>query len=143
MVTIQDVARQARVSAATVSRVLNSSSNVQPDLARRVRAAVAALGYQPNGVARNLRRRESSLWAVIVSDVGNPFFTSMVRGVEDAAQGSGYSVVLCNSDENPGKEAGYIAAAAAERMAGVIISPASTRDTDVSPLFDLAIPVVA
>ena len=67
----------------------------------------------------------------------------MVRGVEDAAQGSGYSVVLCNSDENPGKEAGYIAAAAAERMAGVIISPASTRDTDVTPLLDLRIPVVA
>ena len=143
MATIQDVARRARVSAATVSRVLNSSSNVNPDLARRVRAAVEALGYQPNGVARSLRRRESSLWAVIVSDIGNPFFTSMVRGVEDAAQGSGYSVVLCNSDESPGKEAGYIAAAAAERMAGVIISPASTRDTDVTPLLDLGIPVVA
>ena len=80
---------------------------------------------------------------MIVPDVGNPFFTSMVRGVEDAAQGSGYSVVLCNSDEDLGKEAGYIAAAAAERMAGVIISPASTRDTDVTPLLDLGIPVVA
>ena len=67
----------------------------------------------------------------------------MVRGVEDAAQGSGYSVVLCNSDENPGKEAGDIAAAAAVRMAGVIIAPASTRDTDVTPLLDLRIPVVA
>ncbi len=143
MATIQDVARQARVSAATVSRVLNGSRNVDPALVRRVRAAVKALGYQPNGVARSLRRRESSLWAVIVPDVGNPFFTSMVRGVEDAAQGSGYSVVLCNSDESPGKEAGYIAAAAAERMSGVIISPASTRDTDVSPLLDLGIPVVA
>ncbi len=143
MATIQDVARHAQVSAATVSRVLNSTGNVDPDLVRRVRAAVVALAYQPNGVARSLRRRESSLWAVIVSDVGNPFFTSMVRGVEDAAQGSGYSAVLCNSDESPGKEAGYIAAAAAERMAGVIISPASTRDTDVTPLLDLGIPVVA
>jgi LacI family transcriptional regulator len=143
MATIQDVAQRAKVSAATVSRVLNGNGSVDPALARRVRAAVRALGYQPNGVARNLRRRESTLWAVIVPDVGNPFFTSMVRGVEDAAQGSGYSVVLCNSDEELEKEAGYIAAAAAERMAGVIISPASTRDTDVSPLRDLGIPVVA
>ena len=143
MATIQDVARRARVSPATVSRVLNSSSTVHPDLVRRVRAAVEALSYQPNGVARRLRRRESPLWAVIVPDVGNPFFTSMVRGVEDVAQGSGYSVVLCNTDENTGKEAGYIAAAAEERMAGVIIAPASTRDTDVTPLLDLRIPVVA
>ena len=143
MATIQDVARRAQVSPATVSRVLNSSSTVHPDLVRRVRAAVEALSYQPNGVARRLRRRESPLWAVIVPDVGNPFFTSMVRGVEDVAQGSGYSVVLCNTDENTGKEAGYIAAAAEERMAGVIIAPASTRDTDVTPLLDLRIPVVA
>ena len=76
-----------------------ATARCHPDLVRRVRAAVEALGYQPNSVARNLRRRESSLWAVIVPDVGNPFFTSMVRGVEDVAQGSGYSVVLCNSDE--------------------------------------------
>ena len=143
MATIQEVARQAQVSAATVSRVLNGNGKVHPDLVRRVRAAVKALGYQPNSVARNLRRSESSLWAVIVPDVGNPFFTSMVRGVEDVAQGAGYSVVLCNSDEEPGKEARYIAAAAAERMAGVVISPASTRDTDVTQLLDLGIPVVA
>jgi LacI family transcriptional regulator len=143
MATIQQVAQHAQVSAATVSRVLNSNGNVHPDLVRRVRTAVEALSYKPNSVARNLRRSESSLWAVIVSDIGNPFFTSMVRGVEDAAQGSGYSVVLCNSDENPAKEAGYIAAAAAERMAGVVICPASTPDTDVTPLLDLGIPVVA
>ncbi len=143
MATIQEVARLAQVSAATVSRVLNGNGKVHPDLARRVRAAVEALAYQPNSVARNLRRSESSLWAVIVADIGNPFFTSMVRGVEDVAQGTGYSVVLCNSDESVGKEARYIAAAAAERMAGVVISPASTRETDVTPLLDLGIPVVA
>ncbi len=143
MATIQEVARHAQVSAATVSRVLNGNGKVHPDLVSRVRAAVEALAYQPNSVARNLRRSESSLWAVIVPDVGNPFFTSMVRGVEDIAQGTGYSVVLCNSDEDLTKEASYIGAAAAERMAGVVISPASTRDTDVSALRELGIPVVA
>ncbi len=143
MATIQEVARHAQVSAATVSRVLNGNGKVHPDLVRRVREAVDALSYQPNSVARNLRRSESSLWAVIVPDVGNPFFTSMVRGLEDVAQDTGHSVVLCNSDEDLGKEARYIAAAAAERMAGVVISPSSTRDTDVTPLLDLRIPVVA
>jgi LacI family transcriptional regulator len=143
MATMQEVAQRAQVSAATVSRVLNGDERVHPDLARRVREAVQALAYQRNSVARNLRRRESTLWAVIVSDVGNPFFTSMVRGVEDVAQASGYSVVLCNSDESPGKEAGYIAAAALGRMAGVVISPASSRETDVTALLDLGIPVIA
>lgn len=143
MATMQEVARRAQVSAATVSRVLNGDERVHPDLASRVREAVQALAYQRNVVARNLRRSESTLWAVIVSDVSNPFFTSMVRGVEDVAQSSGYSVVLCNSDENPDKESGYIAAAAAGRMAGVVISPASMRKTDVTTLLDLGIPVVA
>lgn len=142
MTTIQEVARHAKVSTATVSRVLNNNGTVHPDLVRRVRAAVDALGYRRNAVARNLRRRQTSLWAVIVSDVGNPFFTAMVRGLEDVAQQRGCSVVLCNSDENPEKEADYLAAAAAERMAGVVISAASPG-TDVTPLLDLGIPVVA
>lgn len=142
MTTIQEVARHAGVSAATVSRVLNNHGNVDPDMVRRVRAAVDALAYQRNAVARNLRRSQTSLWAVIVSDVGNPFFTAMIRGLEDVAQQRGCSVVLCNSDENPAKEADYIAAAAAERMAGVAICAASTS-TDVAPLLDLGIPVVA
>lgn len=143
MTTIQEVARHAGVSPATVSRVLNGNTSVHPDLVHRVRDAVAHLSYQPNGMARNLRRSESTLWAVIVSDVSNPFFTSMVRGVEDIAQDLGYSVVLCNSDESQAKEAGYVAAAVADRMAGVIISPASTPDTDLSDLVSHGIPVVA
>ncbi len=142
MTTIQEVARHAGVSTATVSRVLNNHGTVNPELIRRVRAAVEALAYQRNAVARNLRRSQTSLWAVIVSDVANPFFTAMVRGLEDVAQQRGCSVVLCNSDESPEKEADYIAVAAAERMAGVVISAASTS-TNVTPLLDLGIPVVA
>ena len=76
---------------------------MHPDLVRRVRAAVEALSYQPNGVARAAPPGVTAAAAVIVPDVGDPF-TSMVRGVEDVAQGSGYSVVLCNADENTGEE---------------------------------------
>ncbi len=141
MATIYDVAQRAEVSAATVSRVLNGHASVDPQLAERVRAAVEELGYRPNALARNLRRSRTSLWAVIISDVGNPFFTSLVRGVEDVAQSSRYSVVLCNSDEDPAKEADYVTVALAEQMAGVIISPSGDAG-GVRKLRDANTPVV-
>lgn len=142
MATIYDVARRAEVSPATVSRVANGHANVDPALAERVRNAMRELDYRPNAVARNLRRSRTTLWAVIISDIGNPFFTSLVRGVEDVAQQAGYSVVLCNSDEHPGKEGQYVDAALAEQMAGVIISPAG-KANHVNRLVDARVPVVA
>jgi LacI family transcriptional regulator len=141
MATIYDVARRADVSAATVSRVLNGHSSVDPHLAARVRAAVAELDYRPSALARNLRRSRTSLWAVIISDVGNPFFTSLVRGVEDVAQSSGYSVVLCNSDEDPDKEANYVSVVLAEQVAGVIMSP-SGQPAAATRLLDVGTPLV-
>ncbi|WP_166354750.1 LacI family DNA-binding transcriptional regulator [Phytoactinopolyspora limicola] len=142
MATIYDVARHADVSAATVSRVLNGRGSVDPTLTERVLAAVAELGYRRNAVARNLRKQQTSLWAVIISDVQNPFFTSMVRGIEDVASAAGCSVVLCNSDENPEKESKYIGVALSEQMAGVIISPSSDRTEDFNLLPDSGCPVV-
>lgn len=141
MTTIYDVARHAGVSAATVSRVVNGRPNVDPVLAERVRRALTELEYRPNAVARNLRKSRTTLWAVIISDVGNPFFTAMVRGVEDVAQKAGFSVVLCNSDEDPAKEGKYVTAALDDQMAGVIISP-SGRATHVNRLVDARVPVV-
>ncbi|MGV9309342.1 LacI family DNA-binding transcriptional regulator [Nonomuraea sp. NPDC003727] len=141
MTTIYDVARHAGVSAATVSRVVNGRPNVDPVLAERVRRALTELAYRPNAVARNLRKSQTTLWAVIISDVGNPFFTAMVRGVEDVAQKAGFSVVLCNSDEDPAKEGKYVTAALDDQMAGVIISP-SGRATHVNRLVDARVPVV-
>jgi LacI family transcriptional regulator len=126
MATISDVAALAGVSTATVSRALNGKSTVDPDLVLRVRRAAEELGYQPNGPARNLRRQEAAVVALIISDVENPFFTAIARGVEDVAHELGYSVVLCNSDENAEKENRYIDIAIQERVAGVILSPTGT-----------------
>ncbi len=126
MPTISDVADRAGVSTATVSRALNGKSTVDPDLVARVRRAADELGYQPNGPARNLRRQEAAVVALIISDVENPFFTAIARGVEDIAHEVGYSVVLCNSDENANKENRYIDIAIQERVAGVILSPTGT-----------------
>lgn len=141
MATIYDVARRAGVSAATVSRVINGNATVDTGLAERVQHAMTELDYRPNAVARNLRRSQTSLWAVIISDIGNPFFTSLVRGVEDVAQRAGFSVVLCNSDEDQSKESRYVSAALAEKMAGVIISPSGSA-ANVNRLLQARTPVV-
>jgi LacI family transcriptional regulator len=140
--TISDVARHAGVSTATVSRALNGKSTVDPVLVARVRAAAAELGYHPNGLARNLRRQETAVLALIISDVENPFFTRIARGFEDAAQLAGYSVVLCNSDESPEKEQRYIDVALQERVAGVVLSP-TDASSSIERLRQRGTPVVA
>ncbi|MFE0023119.1 LacI family DNA-binding transcriptional regulator [Amycolatopsis sp. NPDC059021] len=142
MATITDVASRAGVSTATVSRALNGKSTVDPVLAARVQQAAAELGYHPNGLARNLRRQETAVLALIISDVENPFFTALARGVEDLAQTSGYSVVLCNADENADKERRYIDVALQERVAGVVLSPTGLA-TNVDRLRRQGTPVVA
>ncbi|WP_143590635.1 LacI family DNA-binding transcriptional regulator [Thermoactinospora rubra] len=141
-ITIKDVARQAGVSPSTVSRVLNQGPTVAAELRERVLAAVRQLGYRPNSQARFLRTRATTVLGVIISDITNPFFTSMVRGAEDAASKAGYSVVLANTDEDLEKEQRYIEVAAAENMAGVLLSPASATRTSIALLTERGIPVV-
>lgn len=140
--TIRDVAAVARVSPATVSRVLNGKEDVGADLRHRVLAAVTELGYRRNGPARSLRTRAAMVLGLIISDITNPFFTAVVRGAEDQAQLAGYSVVLANADEDVAKEARYLEVAAAEQVAGALLSPASPRQTSIDVLLDRGIPVV-
>ncbi|NNG35701.1 substrate-binding domain-containing protein [Nakamurella aerolata] len=142
MATIADVARLAGVSTATVSRVINNNADVDPVLAARVRKAIADLNYRPSRLARSLRTRRSTVWAVIISDIRNPFFTDMVRGIEDLAYANNYSLMLCNAEEDLAKEHDYLSLAVDEHMAGVILAPASPTETDLDPLHSNAIPVV-
>ena len=137
---ITDVARAAGVSPATVSRVLNGSSGVSNALAARVQRAAADLGYVPSSSARALRRQHTRVWAAIVSDIENPFFTAVVRGIARKVQ---HRLVLCNSDEDLEREAAYIDVAIAERMAGVVIAVASASESSLEPLMDAHLPVVA
>jgi LacI family transcriptional regulator len=130
------------VSPATVSRVLNLKEDVNADLRRRVLAAVTELGYRRNGPARSLRTRAAMVLGIIISDITNPFFTALVRGAEDRAQLAGYSVVLANADEDLAKEGRYLEVAAAEQLAGVLLSPASSRLTNIDVLVERGIPVV-
>jgi LacI family transcriptional regulator len=142
-ITIKDVAEYAGVSVATVSRVLNQDHNVSDELRAKVLDAVEALDYQRNRVARSLRVKTSQIFGLVISDIRNPFFTSVVRGVEDVAYSNGYTLILCNSDEDPSKERMYIDIVLAERVAGVIISPVSERDNYSKVLVKAGVPVVA
>jgi LacI family transcriptional regulator len=141
MVKLSDVAAEAGLSTATVSRALNGHPTVNPEMAARARAVADRLGYRPNRVARSLRRQSSEVIALIISDVGDPFFTAVTRGAEDVAQAAGYSVLLCNADEDPQKEARYLAIAEQQQVAGVILSPHGAS-SDVSRLLASGIPLV-
>ncbi|TFD70839.1 LacI family DNA-binding transcriptional regulator [Cryobacterium gelidum] len=124
MATIYDVAALAGVSPATVSRVFNGIT-VSAERSERVRAAAERLSFIPNRTARTLRKQSSEVIALIIPDIENPFFTALARGVEDVAQASGYSVVLCNTDEDAEKEARYLDVVVSENMAGIILAAAS------------------
>ncbi|HBY92559.1 MAG: LacI family transcriptional regulator [Ardenticatenaceae bacterium] len=127
MATVKDVARRAGVSTATVSRVLNNKGQVSATARAKVLAAVEALNFKPSRVARNLRVRRTQLIGLIISDIQNPFFAWVTRGVEDAAYQNGYSLILCNSNEDPTRERMYLEVMHAEEVAGVIL--ATTQDT--------------
>ena len=143
MANIQDVAKLARVSIATVSRVLNGTAYVDAEVATRVRAAVEELQYQPSRAARTLRGSHSTIIGLLITDIQNPFFTSLVRGVEDMAQRNGYSIILCNSDEDPHKERQYIEVLCAERVAGAIVVPTRENQRPFKLFQEHSIPVVA
>ncbi|MGB7874751.1 MAG: LacI family DNA-binding transcriptional regulator, partial [Anaerolineales bacterium] len=85
--------------------------------------AIEELDYRPNLIARSLRSQKSAKIGLVVSDIRNPFFTAIGRAVEDAAYEQGYSVLMCNTDENPEKEKMYLNILYDESVAGVIFSP--------------------
>ena len=142
--TIEDIAQAAGVSVATVSRVLNGSPKVASPTRRRVLRLIDQMAYAPNNLARNLRARGLRVFGLVISDIRNPFFTSVERGVEDAARASGFSVLLTNTDEQPEREAESLRMLLVERVAGVIVVPTGgTRHEPVQALLRLGIPLVA
>lgn len=140
MVTIYDVAAKAGVSPATVSRVFNGIK-VTPDRAEAVRAAATELGFVPNRNARRLRTSSSEIIAMMIPDIENPFFTVMTRAVEDVARAGGYSVMLCNTDEDPEREQDYLRAAVSDPVAGVLVVP-SSKSTNLDLAIERGVPVV-
>lgn len=124
------------MSVATVSHVINGTRKVAPETAARVRQAMEELDYQPNAVAQSLRTRTTHAIGVVVSDITNPFFATLVRGAEDAALEAGFSLIVCNSDEDPDKEDLYVRLLRRRRMDGLLIAP--TRDGASPAIRELA-----
>lgn len=127
MPTIRDVAKQAGVATMTVSRVINNSGYVSEATRAKVEAAIAELGYVPNMLGPSLRFNQTNTLALVLTDITNPFWTTLARGVEDAAQEKGYSVILCNTDESLQKQEQYLTMLLKRRIDGFLFVPAGDK----------------
>lgn len=125
MATLRDVAERADVSFSTVSRAINHPEKVKDDTRERVEAAIRELGYRPHRAARRLRGQavHAQIFGLIIPDVENPFYSGIVRGVEDRAFAEGYAVILSNTSEDPERERFYLDVLRQESAAGAILPP--------------------
>lgn len=141
-VTIKQVAAHAGVSVGTVSNVLNRPDHVGSETRERVEAAISELGFVRNESARQLRAGRSRTVGLIALDVANPFFTDLARGAEDALHDAGLSVLLCNSAEQPEREARYLELLEQQRVQGILITPVRGNDRRFTEIRRRGIPVV-
>lgn len=143
--SIEDIAREANVSIATVSRVFNKSDKVREKTAKRVLKAAEKMNYHPNKVARRMRVKntDSLIIGLIITDVGNPFFSDLVRGVEDIAYKNKHAVLISNTDEDPEKEEFYINSMLSEKVSGVIIAPTAGNTAYLKKLVSQGYPIVS
>jgi DNA-binding LacI/PurR family transcriptional regulator len=143
--TMDDVARAAGVSKQTVSAVINNKSGISEETRDRVRQVIARLDYQPNLLAGSLRAQRSFTIGVVIPSITNPFYPELVRGIEDQAQRDGYSVFLCNTDENQEKEVKYLHLLRRHRIAGLIAATIKVHPAWTEALRSLAaqgVPVI-
>ena len=129
MHTIRDVARLAGVSVPTASKVLNKKGSVRPKLVQRVLNAVETLDYHPDQVARSLKVRSTQTVGIVIPDITNPFFTDVIKGVENEARAQGYSLILCDSSEDPALEQTNLTTLFARRVDGVLLAPTAAFAT--------------
>ncbi|MGQ9473047.1 MAG: LacI family DNA-binding transcriptional regulator [Candidatus Caldatribacteriaceae bacterium] len=141
MTTIYDIAREVGVSPATVSRALSGGNRVKEETKRKIIAVAEKLDYTPNYLARGLKKKKTDTIALIISDVTNPFFTNLARGVEDTASRHGFNTIFCNTDEDPEKERAYLDLMLRKMIDGVLISTCGGSRI-LSPLKKRGIPVV-
>lgn len=142
MVTIKDVAALAGVSKSTVSRVLVNKIPVNKDTKIKVMNAIKELDYRPNMLAKGLKEGKTNTVGLIIPNIRNPFYPAVARGVEDGASKNGYSIVLCNTDENEEEEIRYINNLRNRFVDGLIICTASTDGKFIKELHNNKFPVV-
>ena len=122
--TIRDVAVNAKVSAATVGRVIGGYGSVSAHMTKKVNEAVKALGYYPDGIAQSMKNKTTHTLGIIVANICNPFFGTIVRAAEDAAERNGYNIIVCNTDEDIRKELLYAETLLQKKVDGLIVASA-------------------
>jgi DNA-binding LacI/PurR family transcriptional regulator len=141
--TLKDVARESGFDVSTVSRCLNQKTYVHPETRDRILAAAERLNYLPNRLARGLVTGASHTLGLIISDIRNPFFAEVARGVEDAAYSAGFDLVVCNSDLHPEKQNRYIKSLTSKGVDGLIVNWAARLDAETEDwLQSYGIPIV-
>ena len=142
MPTIRDVARRAGVAPITVSRVINSSGYVSERTRQRVEEAILELKYVPNALAQGLRFNRTNVIALVLSDITNPFWTTVARGTEDAASEENFSVILCNTDENVIKQDKYVRLLLQRQVDGFLLVPSQATVESISLIQQQQVPLV-
>lgn len=140
--TIYDVAREAGVSMATVSRVMNDTAVVKEETKRKVQAAIDMLGYRPNAVARGLASKKTKTIGVIVPDVSDPYVAELVRGIEDIANMYKYHIILCNSDAQEHREHDLIGTMWEKQVDGLLFMTHKITADTVKVFEQAQLPVV-
>ena len=143
MATIQDVAKRAGVSTATVSHVLNGTRNVLPETRRNVEDSITALSYRPSAVARGLQTNITHTVGVLVADITSYFFAQIVRELEAALEPQHYNLMLCNTDEQPQRETRYLEMLYDKRVDGIILVPTGADQPMLRILIERKVPIVS
>ena len=142
MATIHDVAKKAGVAPITVSRVINNSGYVSEKLRTKVKIVIDELGYVPNVLARSLKSKHTNTLALVFTDITNPFFNILARGVEDTAFKAGYNVIFCNTDESQEREDNYIQLLLQKQVDGILLVPADVNSESIEMIRKQSTPVV-
>ncbi|TCN24405.1 catabolite control protein A [Mesobacillus foraminis] len=141
-ITIYDVAREANVSMATVSRVVNGNPNVKPVTRKKVMEVIDRLGYRPNAVARGLASKKTTTVGVVIPDISSPFFAELARGIEDIATMYKYNIILSNSDQNKDKELHLLNTMLGKQVDGIVFMGGNITEDHVEEFKKSPVPIV-
>lgn len=141
-VTIYDVAREANVSMATVSRVVNNNPNVKPQTRKKVFEAIERLGYRPNAVARGLASKKTTTVGVVIPDISNAIFAEVARGIEDIATMYHYNIILCNADKKKEKEIRVINTLLEKQVDGLLFMGGTVTEEHIQAFQTSSVPIV-
>jgi LacI family transcriptional regulator len=141
-VTIYDVAREAGVSMATVSRVVNNNPNVKPQTRKKVYEAIERLGYRPNAVARGLASKKTTTVGVVIPDISNAIVAEVARGIEDIANMYHYNIILCNADMRKEKEIRVINTLLEKQVDGLLFMGGLVTEDHIQAFRTSNVPIV-